>query len=348
MSLQPISLNLPMDKSRGFQSVVLVRTLTGSNIYSCSRIECKSQASARAFPQTQTYVAPALAAIARLDIGTYSASSRSSVSNIVEIDLTGNTYSYNQLALLLEPDENGRSYIHELVENGSSAELLNLYQAMKNEYSKDEIKQFFDKKEHGTGHSPLHKAVLKNNKIIAGELIAYGASVNIQDANGRTPLYYTTLQYNADFVSMFCKFGADPRIEDTLSLSPLNYVIASGSLDAFKLITYRLSHDQLQRYRGTNGMSLLHIAACYDNKDILTYLIQERTLSLTALDNNNYMPIHHAIRQKHFQSIYHLTSKETCEQDSQSRATEIMRCAIRSKDTALIFTLLVRGYPLPA
>lgn len=109
---------------------------------------------------------------------TVSDTSDGSFSEVVEIDLNGTYYTCGQLDLLLKPNEHGRSYIHELVDSSLSsslsADLLNLYLTMKNVYTKEEISQFFCKRD-SAGRSPLAIALSNNNSIIASELICYGA-----------------------------------------------------------------------------------------------------------------------------------------------------------------------------
>jgi len=48
------------------------------------------------------------------------------------------------------------------------------------------------------GETPLHIAVMKNNKIIVNELLQYGAEINIENIYGETPRFYAYRNKNSD------------------------------------------------------------------------------------------------------------------------------------------------------
>jgi len=48
------------------------------------------------------------------------------------------------------------------------------------------------------GETPLHIAVMKNNKMIVNELLQYGAEINIENIYGETPRFYAYRNKNSD------------------------------------------------------------------------------------------------------------------------------------------------------
>lgn len=55
--------------------------------------------------------------------------------------------------------------------------------------------------------TPMHLAVVKNNKDILKVLFASGADINFKDKYGKTPLYYALNNENLEISAFLLKLG---------------------------------------------------------------------------------------------------------------------------------------------
>ena len=90
---------------------------------------------------------------------------------------------------------------------------------------KDINKAFLDTTGPGAGGSPLHLAVLTNNKEIAGLLIDNGADINIKakDVDEGTPLHWAVYSGNREMGEFLAERGADVNVKNKAGYRPIDF-----------------------------------------------------------------------------------------------------------------------------
>lgn len=86
------------------------------------------------------------------------------------------------------------------------------------------------------GGSPLHIAVIKNQKDEAELLLANGADVNAKDNDGETPLHYAAFKGHLDLVKLLLSNNADVNAKDDDGETPLRLAALEGHKDVTELL----------------------------------------------------------------------------------------------------------------
>ncbi len=85
------------------------------------------------------------------------------------------------------------------------------------------------------GQTPLHCVVVRGGafcELLAGWLVAQGASVNAQDKNGQTPLHCAVASGNAVLALNFLECGGDILLPDKKGRTALE-LVPDGNVSAF-------------------------------------------------------------------------------------------------------------------
>ena len=91
--------------------------------------------------------------------------------------------------------------------------------------AKDINKAFLNSVGPGYGASPLHMAVLTNNKEIAGLLIDNGADIDTKakDVDAGTPLHWAVYMENREMAELLIERGADVNAENKAGYRPIDF-----------------------------------------------------------------------------------------------------------------------------
>ncbi len=177
--------------------------------------------------------------------------------------------------------------------------------------------------------TPLHYAVelyhrllqnrasreeIANAKEIIQALICqhpeYGTNINIKDQDGRTPLHYATLYGLQDIANIF--IGTDHcnyTLQDTQRMTPLHYAVRSNSNDVLEVIVGKESIAQNIDIIGDKGLTPLHLAAIYGNKEAAEFLIGNNA-NVNAQDSEGRTALHLAVMSKQSEIVSLLLSKK--------------------------------------
>lgn len=106
------------------------------------------------------------------------------------------------------------------------------------------------------GKTELHRAVMTENLEKVRQLLATGASPNVEDRLGNMPIHYSVIIGNADLVHEFIRFGADVNGQGLRGRSPLHLAVASAS----KFVNLLINFGAIVNRQDDNGDIPLHLA----------------------------------------------------------------------------------------
>ena len=141
----------------------------------------------------------------------------------------------------------------------------------------------------------MHVAAFKGRDIIAGLLVAAGASGHSEyDDMGRTAVHLAALAGHADVVSAMGEQGAPLNVRDATDTSALQHAVsASHMLVASMLVSHGVDPDDYNK----DGWSGLHIAAAAGNAEYTKQWItmgcdcNKPTSADSALRTRGYTPL---------------------------------------------------------
>ena len=76
-----------------------------------------------------------------------------------------------------------------------------------------------------SGMSPLHVAILQNNRDIVELLLEKGADVNLQNNSGDTPLHFAIAGENVELCNLLLNAGADVNLQNENGKTPLHHAV---------------------------------------------------------------------------------------------------------------------------
>ncbi|MBL0319528.1 MAG: ankyrin repeat domain-containing protein [Alphaproteobacteria bacterium] len=86
------------------------------------------------------------------------------------------------------------------------------------------------------GFTPLHRAVLCGNEILASQLLKHNASCNTVANNGATPLHHAAQIGNVVLVNLLISYGAPINAHDELGFTPLDYALSCNDTEKFSAV----------------------------------------------------------------------------------------------------------------
>src|SRR5215217_391925 len=100
--------------------------------------------------------------------------------------------------------------------------------------------------------SPIHMAVMLNDRAAVRRAIDQGENVDSQDVDGRTPLFYAIGDGKLDIATELIRSGADVNARDKNSETPLHFAAHAFNPDAAKLLLQNKAEvDALDSYGNT-------------------------------------------------------------------------------------------------
>lgn len=147
-----------------------------------------------------------------------------------------------------------------------------------------------------SGKTALHYAVMSGDLDAIELLISEDANVaKLADHNRLTPLHLAARQGDLEAMQILVNAGADLSAQDKYEKSALHYAVASGNLDAVRLIARQADINKQDK----DGNTALHLAASTGNLEIVKILLKQTKPSLALKNKDGFMAIILAGRNQH-------------------------------------------------
>ncbi|WP_264683252.1 MULTISPECIES: ankyrin repeat domain-containing protein [unclassified Wolbachia] len=164
-----------------------------------------------------------------------------------------------------------------------------LYYAIENNclevvrYFIEEKKIYINLKD-GEDKGYLHYAVEHNSLEIFEYLLAYGATVDLQDKNGMTPLHFAAMYGYLGIVRYLVGYGAGINLQDKNGMTPLHFAAMYGYLG---IVRYLVEHGADINLQNEDHMTPLYLADVYGHSSTVRYLVMNNVnTNLEDISNN--------------------------------------------------------------
>lgn len=100
-----------------------------------------------------------------------------------------------------------------------------------------------------SGFTPLHVAVIRNQKDVVNWLLTEGANIEARDLRGETPLHVATNKLNVPMINLLLLKGANINSQSQMGLTPLHLAATDGrpeSLDVAKFLLEKGANRDLK------------------------------------------------------------------------------------------------------
>ena len=138
--------------------------------------------------------------------------------------------------------------------------------------------------------TPLHVAVLQENKDIVSLLLSVGCPMNLTTTDGLTALHIAAVTGQVDIIEMLVGHGLDVNIQDDRGFTPLHSAACNNQLESARTLI------GLGGRRSITGDGLgapLHVAAEKGHKEMVSLLLKEGCPT-NVTDANGKSAVHFA------------------------------------------------------
>ncbi|QWE33926.1 MULTISPECIES: ankyrin repeat domain-containing protein [unclassified Wolbachia] len=154
----------------------------------------------------------------------------------------------------------------------------------------------------GEGKGYLHYAVEHNSLEIFEYLLAYGATVDLQDENGITPLHFAAKNGRLSMLKSLIEKKAVIEVLNKDNMTPLHFAAIYGYLG---IVHYLVVYGAGINLQDKNGMTPLHFAAMYGYLGIVRYLV-EHGADINLQNEDHMTPLHFADIYGHSSTVRYL------------------------------------------
>jgi ankyrin repeat protein len=138
------------------------------------------------------------------------------------------------------------------------------------------------------GKTPLHLAIMANNKLMIKMLIEKRADFLLKDFEGKTPLHYAAIYNNLELIEQILAMPAYQQYDllnakDSMGKTALHYAVEFGYLDLFKIIK-KVTNIDLSLL-DNEGYSLIVLAYKKNQREILNDLLASELTTSNELLN---------------------------------------------------------------
>ncbi|WP_353279764.1 ankyrin repeat domain-containing protein [Wolbachia endosymbiont (group B) of Xanthorhoe designata] len=147
----------------------------------------------------------------------------------------------------------------------------------------------------GEGKGYLHYAVEHNSLEIFEYLLAYGATVDLQDKNGMTPLHFAAMYGYLGIVRYLVEHGADINLQNEDHMTPLHLADIYGHSSTVRYLVMNNVNTNLEDISNNISQNYDVKFYCYDSARCLFSLEQGANVKLELNDDlyhytTNYYP----------------------------------------------------------
>lgn len=149
------------------------------------------------------------------------------------------------------------------------------------------------------GMTPLNLAIHKNMVAVCNSLLKNNCDVTLRNDKGETPFYYAFLYGRSEIIQLFIDYRkADFSQKNERGENILFAAVRNGNL---YLLDKYYSEDLINMTDDYNN-TIMHLAASYDNVDIVKYLISKK-VQVNALNNQRETPLFAAINNNNYHIV---------------------------------------------
>ena len=166
-----------------------------------------------------------------------------------------------------------------------------------------------------SGMSPLHSACLDSNVHMVDLLLKKGVNASVKDADEWTPLHVACTQESVEIVKLLLEHNANPcllNLDDELPIDLTENEEIKALLSRYDKSTERENFETslLSRFKAavkeervesflktvyiSNQGTLLHLSAAYGFKKLTTYILENKSIAVDTMDNENWTALHAA------------------------------------------------------
>ncbi|MDR4494900.1 MAG: ankyrin repeat domain-containing protein [Nitrospirales bacterium] len=137
-----------------------------------------------------------------------------------------------------------------------------------------------------SGFTPLHVAVIRNQKDVVDWLLAEGANIEARDSRGETPLHLATNKLNVPMMNLLLLKGANVNSQSQMGLTPLHLAVTDGrpeSLDVAKILLEKGADRDLKDSFGRTPIDWVSDSSLWINRkmyDLLSKWPDNESLSI--------------------------------------------------------------------
>ncbi|XP_017561750.2 nuclear factor NF-kappa-B p105 subunit isoform X1 [Pygocentrus nattereri] len=193
-----------------------------------------------------------------------------------------------QRPLMATQDENGDTGLHLGVIHSQTDAVKNLAQVISGVPGEDAINTRND-----LYQTPLHLAVVTQQKEVAEALLAAGADVTLTDRHGNTALHLAAQQKEGEMVRLLLHHKCVlelTSVPNTAGLCPLHLAVLANSLSSVRALLMGGASAEVQER--TCGRTPLHLVTEHDNVSLAGCLLLEGDAEVDSVTYNGSTPLH--------------------------------------------------------
>jgi len=141
------------------------------------------------------------------------------------------------------------------------------------------------------GRTPLHVACSAGNLEVVKLLVAVRVSLSPADSKGNSPLFEAMKNNHKEICEVLVSLGAEVKANHEEFITTLLYAVEYGDIDKVKFLQRVNANLGVLDY---SGRSILHIAAMYNQCEILKFLKENSDLNFELKDINGVTPLKQA------------------------------------------------------
>ncbi|XP_053507296.1 nuclear factor NF-kappa-B p105 subunit isoform X2 [Ictalurus furcatus] len=193
-----------------------------------------------------------------------------------------------QRPLMTAQDENGDTGLHLSVIHSQTDAVKNLAEVIVAILGEDVMNMRND-----LYQTPLHLAVLTEQKEAAEALMEAGSDITLTDRHGNTVLHLAAQQKDGEMIRMLLRHQEAldlSNTHNTAGLCPLHIAVLANSLSSVRALLEAGANVEVQER--TCGRTPLHLATEHDNVSLAGCLLLEGDAEVDSLTYNGSTPLH--------------------------------------------------------
>ena len=158
--------------------------------------------------------------------------------------------------------------------------------------------------------TPLHRAAVTGEALVAEYIISAGACVDAPDPKGRTPLMWAAIGGQLRIVRLLLQQGANHQIRDADGCTALFHAAVNGKNDILQFFHSSVKNCPFDGL-DSEGHGMVQWAAYNGYLSTLRFLVEVKNLRVDIPDFKDKLAVHWAARQGKCDCLRYLVSKGT-------------------------------------